>query len=94
MAFKPLQAIWEAHRLASTVENAARDLKSVVDGLKALRDSFDALEKRVDRLEQREELLVEKTRTAASAAAMGMVADLSRRIGALEERTSGLKRLE
>ena len=77
--------------LTRRAENATR-------GLEKVRDEVRALEKRVTKLEGGEELLVEKARSASAVAASTAVTqhlvDMSRRIGALEERSSGRQRLE
>lgn len=56
------------------------------------------LEKRVAKPEGGEELLIEKARSASAVAASGAVmqhlVEMSRRIGALEERSTGRNRLE
>ena len=66
--------------------------------MKALRDELHQLEKRVTTLEGREELLIEQAKGAASSAAsavvMHSVADMARRIGALEAGQETNRRIE
>jgi hypothetical protein len=95
VAIPVLSNIWQ---LARRVEDLFTDVAKLVQGLTAARDELRDLERRVAALEGREELLVERTRTAAAMAASGAVTrelvDMSRRIGALEERSGGQKRIE
>ena len=87
--------VWQ---LARRVEDLFQDVARLVQGLAAARDELRQLERRIQALEAREELLVEKARSAAAVAASGAVTqhlvEMSRRIGALEERSGGLRRLE
>jgi phage shock protein A len=93
VAIPGLSGIWQ---LARRVENIFQDVEKLVRGVAALRDELRDLEKRVATLEGREELLVEKAKGAvagaASAVVMQSVADMARRIGALE--AGGQRRLE
>jgi hypothetical protein len=95
MAIPIVGSIWQ---LARRVENIFQDVEKLVDGMKALRDELHQLEMRVTALEGREELLVEKARGAASGAAsavvMQSVADMARRIGALEAGQGAQRRIE
>ena len=95
MAIPIVGSIWQ---LARRVENIFQDVEKLVDGMKALRDELHQLEKRVTTLEGREELLVEKARGAASSAAsavvMQSVADIARRVGALEAGQGTQRRIE
>ncbi len=63
-----------------------------------MRDELRQLERRVSALENREELLVEKTPSAAAAAASNAVThelvDMSRHISALEAGQGGQRRIE
>jgi hypothetical protein len=92
MAIPVLGGIWQ---LARRVEELFTDVAKLVEGLAAARDELRALERRVTALEGREELLVEKAKGAAAGAAsavvMQSVADMARRIGALE---AGQRRIE
>jgi hypothetical protein len=95
MAIPIVGSVWQ---LARRVENIFQDVEKLVQGMKALRDELHQLEKRVTALEGREELLVEKAKGAASGAAsavvMQSVADMARRIGALEAGQYTQRRLE
>jgi hypothetical protein len=51
-----------------------------------LQDQVNDLNARVTRLETREEIVVVEAKGAAGVAAMGAMSDISRRVGALEER--------
>jgi ABC-type transporter Mla subunit MlaD len=95
MAIPVLGTIWQ---LARRVEDIFQDVAKLVQGLAAARDELRDLERRLSALEGREELLIEKARSAAGAAASSAVTqslvDMSRRIGALEERSGGQRRIE
>jgi phage shock protein A len=95
MAIPVLGSIWQ---LARRVEDLFTDVAKIVQGLAAARDELRDLERRVAALEAREELLVERTRSAAAVAASSAVThelvEMSRRIGALEERSGGPRRIE
>jgi cell division protein FtsB len=95
MAIPLLGGIWQ---LARRVEDLFQDVAKLVQGLAAVRDELRQLERRVSALEHQEELLAEKARSAASAAASGVVTqhlvEMSRRIGVLEERSGGQRRVE
>jgi cell division protein FtsB len=95
MALRDIGLLWQ---LARRVENVFNEVDNANRGLAKLRDELNALEKRVTNLESREELLIEKTRSAAGVAAASAVTqhlvEMSRRLGALEERSGGQKRLE
>ena len=95
MAIPVLGGIWQ---LARRVENLFQDVAKLVQGLAAVSDELRQLERRVSALEGREELFVEKTRSAAAAAASNAVThelvDMSRRIGALEAGQGGQRRVE
>ena len=95
MAIPGLANVWQ---LARRVENLFADVADLVQGLASVRDDLLQLERHVLALEGREELLIEKARGAASGAAsavvMQSVADMARRIGALEARQATQRRLE
>jgi hypothetical protein len=95
MAIPGLSGIWQ---LTRRIENIFQDVEKLVLGVAALRDELRDLEKRVTALEGREELLVEKAKGAAAGAAsavvMQSVADMARRIGALEAGQADQRRLE
>ncbi len=81
--------IWRtAKKIDSLLELEERQNKS----LAVLADRLTAIERRMDRLEAREEIVVAKAEGAARSAAAivgtASVADLSRRIGILEERAA------
>jgi uncharacterized protein YoxC len=90
-----LANVWQ---LARRVENLFTDVADLVQGIAAVRDDLRQLERRVSVLEGREELLIEKAKGAASGAAsavvMQSVADMARRIGALEAGQTNPRRLE
>ncbi len=95
MAIPLVGGVWQ---LARRVEDLFQDVARLVQGLAAARDELRQLEQRIQALEGREELLIEKARSAAAVAASGAVTqhlvEMSRRIGALEERSGGPRRLE
>jgi cell division protein FtsB len=95
MALRDIALLW---RLARRIETVFENAENATRGLEKVRDEVRALEKRVAKLEGNEELLVEKARSASAVAASTAVTqhlvDMSRRIGALEERSSGPHRLE
>jgi septal ring factor EnvC (AmiA/AmiB activator) len=85
-------------QLARRVEDIFQDVAKLVQGLAAVRDELRQVEKRVAALEAREKPLIEKARStagaAASSAVMQNLVEMSRRIGALEERSGGQRRIE
>lgn len=94
MAIPVIGSIWN---LARRVEDLFTDVGKLVQGLAAARGELRELETRVSALEGREELLIEKAKGAASGAAsavvMQSVADMARRIGALEAGQATSRRL-
>ena len=95
MALRDIGLLWQ---LARRIENVFDGVQNATRGLEKLRDDLRELEKRVAKLEGGEELLIERARSSAAIAASGAViqhlVEMSRRIGALEERSSGRNRLE
>jgi hypothetical protein len=90
-----LGTVWQ---LARRAEDLFTDVAKLVQGLATARQELHDLEKRVSALEGREDLLIERAKGAASGAAsavvMQSVADMARRIGALEAGRPGQPRLE
>jgi cell division protein FtsB len=84
--------------LVRRVDRLFENVEKTQLGLEALEKRVSAIEDRMKALESREELLVEKTRTAASVAASGLVnshlVDIARRIGALEAGQGTQRRLD
>ena len=95
MPIPVISGIWN---LARRVEDLFTDVGKLVQGLAAARGELRELETRISALEGREELLIEKAKGAASGAAsavaMQSIADMARRIGALEAGQGGQRRLE
>ncbi len=95
MALRDIGLFWQ---LAHRIENVFEGVENATRGLEKVRDELRELEKRVAKLEGGEELLIEKARSASAFAASSAVTqhlvEMSRRIGALEERSSGRNRLE
>ena len=88
MAWLPSPStLWD---LAKKVEATLAFEAKQAAAMSVMQSQIDSLAVRMARLEAREELVVVKAEGAARAAAMGSatvaVADLARRIGALEER--------
>jgi recombinational DNA repair protein RecR len=54
---------------------------------------IEQLKERITRLEAREEVIIAEAKGAAGAAASVLMAELARRIGVLEERTTQARRL-
>ena len=95
MALRDIGLFWQ---LARRIENVFEGVENATRGLEKIRDQLRELEKRVAKLEGGEELLIEKARSASALAASSAVTqhlvEMSRRIGALEERSIGRNRLE
>jgi LDH2 family malate/lactate/ureidoglycolate dehydrogenase len=95
MAIPGFDKLW---RLVRRVDDVFQKVDNTTRALDRITDELRAVEKRVAALEGREELLVEKARSAAGAAASSAVTqnlvEVSRRIGVLEERNGGQKRIE
>ncbi len=95
MALRDIGLFWQ---LARRIETVFEGVENATRGLEKVRDQLRELERRVAKLEGGEELLIEKARSssavAASAAVTQSLVEMSRRIGALEERSSGRNRLE
>jgi cell division protein FtsB len=87
--------LWQ---LACRIENVFDGVQNATRGLEKLRDDLRELEKRVAKLEGGEEPLIERARSSAAVAASGAVTqhlvEMSRRIGALEERSGSRNRLK
>ncbi|HEY1933377.1 MAG TPA: hypothetical protein VGG99_15300 [Acetobacteraceae bacterium] len=95
MALRDIALLWQ---LARRIERVFESAENATRGLEKVRDELRDMEKRIAKLEGNEELLIEKARAssavAASTAVTHHLVDMSRRIGALEERSSGQHRLK
>jgi uncharacterized protein YceH (UPF0502 family) len=78
-----LATLW---RLARQVERLFELDRAHGEALEKIAGRLAAIEERLTRLEARDEALAAKAAAAATAAAALAMSDLSRRIGALEER--------
>ena len=80
------------------VDRLFENIQKIQVGQEALGDRLLEVEQRLSKLENREELLIEKMGTRASEAATAVMnanmMDLARRLGALEERSRGIKQIE
>ena len=87
MALAGIGRLWEVLR---RVDRLFENVGKLQDGQEALADRLLAIERRLSALENREELMIERMGSRASEAATAVVnhnvADMARRLRALEER--------
>ena len=80
------------------VDRLFETIQKLQVGQEALGDRLLEVEQRLSKLENREELLIEKMGTRASEAATAVMnanmMDMARRLGALEERSGGPKKIK
>ncbi|MFT8247127.1 hypothetical protein [Roseomonas sp. BN140053] len=87
MAFNPIPGLW---KIAQRVDRAFEVQEKHGKALERLTDQIAEMQRRLDALELREEVVIAKAQGAAAAAATSAaavsMADLARRLGAMEER--------
>ena len=92
MALPPALNPLEWLKVATTIQQLLaleKTLKAVID---KQADEIDQHRQSITRLETREDVITDEAKTAAAAAATVAMADLARRIGVLEERSTQSRR--